>query len=125
VADESRSLIRDNCRKIAISLIDLCCGGFECNGLVTTVSAPAPPPDAKKAAQTSGGERGYICRETCGSGHGPRGCAPQEPECASLVPIDIKHSGQSGHLQQVVDSLVQIYEPKLATLIANCGVSLN
>ncbi len=98
---------------------------FECNGLVTTVSAPAPPPDAKKAAQTSGGERGYICRETCGSGHGPRGCAPQEPECASLVPIDIKHSGQSGHLQQVVDSLVQIYEPKLATLIANCGVSLN
>ena len=60
------------------------------------------------------------------SGYSPRrSVASQRPDCASLVPLNIKHRGQSCHLEQVVYSLVQVYEPKLPTLIPNGCVSLN
>ena len=61
-----------------------------------------------------------------GLSHSLRRCvAPQRRDCASLVPLNIKHSGQSSHLKQVIYSLVQVYEPKLTTLIPNSRVGLD
>src|ERR1700675_723980 len=48
-----------------------------------------------------------------------RSAASQRPDCAGLVLIDIKYSGQFCHVEQLVDSLVQVYEPKLPILIKN------
>jgi Flp pilus assembly pilin Flp len=65
-------------------------------------------------------------RTIMGSGYSlRRNVASQRPDCASLVPLNIKHSGQSCHLEQVVYSLVQVYEPKLPTLIPEGCVNLN
>jgi len=61
-----------------------------------------------------------------GLSHSLRRCvAPQRRDCASLVPLNIKHSGQSSHLKQVIYSLIQVYEPKLTTLIPNSRVGLD
>ena len=47
-------------------------------------------------------------------------------DCAGLVTFYIENSRQPRHLEQVIDSLVQIYQSQLTTtLIPNPGVGLN
>jgi hypothetical protein len=84
----------------------------------------------EKAVQTSGGQKQHRPKAfqimLKGLSHSLRRCvAPQRRDCASLVPLNIKHSGQSSHLKQVIYSLIQVYEPKLTTLIPNSRVGLD
>jgi hypothetical protein len=60
------------------------------------------------------------------SGNGLRSrLLPQRPDCAGFVLLNIKDSQQSCHLEQVEHRLVEVYQPKLPTLIPNRRVSLD
>lgn len=99
-------------------------------GLLTEVTAHPLQPDAKKSRPDSG-RLGSIANhsnyfDSTYKNIGGSGCKlSQRLHGASFVPLNIKHSGQSCHLEQVVYSLVQVYQPKLPTLIPNSCVGLN
>jgi hypothetical protein len=73
-----------------------------------------------------GSQFSLAVRTILGSGYSVRSSvASQRPDRAGLVPLNIKHSRQSCHPEQLVYLIAQVYEPKLSTLIPNGCMSPN